>query len=220
MKTNLQVTYVFLVLFASILLNGCNNGDSEVAPKRPDQPNLLSKAQIAAIHEQADQIANAEMKRLKSGENLRNPGQYDFVALNVTGVTPTGPTSANYGFNTHVQDPSSLNPGQVASYNYLFCAAPSHFRYAVVYFYNGYTHSASSIDAIYGPTGGCLNASQSKSFSVGMPGANTSQTFFIVFDVYNGPGGGSSQIAGPIWSNERELTYPNQHILNPGFYWY
>jgi hypothetical protein len=180
---------------------------------------ILSREQLAAIHAEADRIAAEEVQRIKtSGNAARNPDGYDFIGLNVTGVSPTGVTSATYSYNSGVRNPALLNPGQVSSYNYLFCAAPSHFRYAVLYFYNGYTHTASSINAIMGPTGGCITGSAN--FTASMAGANTSQSFVIIFDVYNGPGGGSTQIAGPIWSNGRDLTYPNYHVLNPGNYWY
>jgi hypothetical protein len=218
MKKNRNVTSFLLVLLSVILLEGCTTSDNDVAPKKSDPVAQLTNEQRASIHAQADKIAREELSRLESGANLRNPDQYDLIGLNVTSVTGTGPTSATYGFNSGVRNPALLSPGQQTAYNYLFCAAPSHFRYAVVYFYNGYTHTASSINAIYGPTNGCLLSTTN--FSVSIGGPNSSQTFVIIFDVLNGPGGGATQVAGPIWSNSRDLSYPNYHILNPGNYWF
>ena len=216
MKKRRSTIYMAIVLFSVAMITGCDSQD-EALPKPSDQ-SRLSPDQVAAIHAEADRIAAAEVERLKNSPGARNPNGYDFIGLDVTGVTGTGGTSANYSFSSGVRSPALLNPGSVSSYNYLFCAAPSHFRYVVVYFYNGYSHTATTVGSIFGPTGGCLVGNTSFTASIGGP--NSSQTFVVVFDVLNGPGGGQTTIASTIWSNSRDLSYPSYHILNPGQYWF
>lgn len=65
------------------------------------------------------------------------------------------------------------------------CADPSNFRYGVVYF------GSASQGVIYGPTGGCMAGSLTYTVN-GSAGYSQQPSYLLVYNVYNGPGGGAT----------------------------
>ena len=65
------------------------------------------------------------------------------------------------------------------------CAPPDNFRYGIVYF------GTTSQGAIYGPTGGCLAGNLTYTIN-GTQNYIQQPSFVLVYNVYNGPGGGAT----------------------------
>jgi hypothetical protein len=65
------------------------------------------------------------------------------------------------------------------------CADPNNFRYGVVYF------GSAAQGAIYGPTGGCMAGSLTYTIN-GSAGYSQQPSYVLVYNVYNGPGGGAT----------------------------
>lgn len=72
--------------------------------------------------------------------------------------------------------------------NSTLCAAPSNFRYGVVYF------GSASQGVIYGPTGGCLAGDLTYTIN-GTSYYSQQPSYLLVYNVYSGPGGGATFVA-------------------------